>query len=257
MDQWPQNFAVASNGVIRLARLQSPASLQAKGGHTTDWSTTQVLGQPTSDEAHQQPQPNVAQHPNLGLPNSPSTTPDLNTLNQADLSRPQRTCKPAAPTYAQCKKHLAHLHQSQQPKPLRYQDPNQTQRTTNPNRTEPTAYERKKSCLPIFLFLFPSPACAPAGPDAIVDALRREHGCNEHKRYEVVASAANAEERSAFVAVAWEYAPVGGGQARWGAGVTSLCSSPTCTGCLGLSLPINVIVIIVKSWSSSNRHQHH
>ncbi|KAI8463938.1 MAG: hypothetical protein J3K34DRAFT_442184 [Monoraphidium minutum] len=55
------------------------------------------------------------------------------------------------------------------------------------------------------------------GADAIVAALRREHARLEHKRYEVVATAVDPEDRAAFVAVAWEYAPKeGGGQASRG-----------------------------------------
>jgi hypothetical protein len=56
------------------------------------------------------------------------------------------------------------------------------------------------------------PIIAPAaGPDALVAALRREHARHGHVRYEPVAAAANPEDSAAFVAVAWEYAPPGGG----------------------------------------------
>jgi hypothetical protein len=63
-----------------------------------------------------------------------------------------------------------------------------------------------------------SPPSLPSqtGADAIVEALRREHARHRHVSYQPVAAAANAEDRAAFVAVAWEYAPHEGGGVRWG-----------------------------------------
>jgi hypothetical protein len=49
----------------------------------------------------------------------------------------------------------------------------------------------------------------PTGLPAVLEALEREHGLYEHSTYYPVAVAANEDDQTAFVGVAWEYKNIG------------------------------------------------